>query len=215
MTHFYQHLPSLPSLTVFYLPTYSVAFSNSQSIWLPSVVCSALSTLCILTLFSLSTANFPLYPSHIYSKSLTSVSYCNSFWECTAQNIVPPHQADCFLSGGTTVGAPSPSHLNICPSHYRSHRRTWAPFPHADSNAGENSTSRDVRRHDLAGQIDPNIPGCFESMGMVRSMDRDQSEDGNACTAPGIHRLGRLDGMWIRKPIMGLTVRSVGMTVVF
>lgn len=153
MTHFYQHLPSPPSLSLplFYPHTYSVAYpllyhsciskcldsSSSQSIWLPSVVCSALSTLCILTLFTLSGANFPPYPSHIYSKSLTSVSYCKSFCECTVQNTVPPHQADCFLSGCTTVGAPSPSHLNICPSHYRSHRRIWAPFPHSDSNAGE------------------------------------------------------------------------------
>lgn len=42
---------------------------------------------------------------------------------------------------------------------------------------------------------DPNIPGCFQSMAMVRSMNRDQSEDGNACPAPGISLLGRLDGM--------------------
>lgn len=84
MTHFYPHLPSLPSLSLplFVIPSVLFGYlSNnlldlscfskcivfivfvSLSYALPSVLRSALSTLCILTLFTLSAANFPPYPS--------------------------------------------------------------------------------------------------------------------------------------------------------
>lgn len=42
----------------------------------------------------------------IYIKSLSPGSYCSFFCDCTVQCSVPPHQADCFLSGCTAVGAP-------------------------------------------------------------------------------------------------------------
>lgn len=84
MTHFYPHLPSLSSLSLSLFVTSSVLFGcqsknlldpscfskcivfivfASLSYALPSVLRSALSTLCILTLFTLSAANFPPYPS--------------------------------------------------------------------------------------------------------------------------------------------------------
>lgn len=46
-----------------------------------------------------------------------------------------------------------------------------------------------------SGAPDPNIPGCFQSVGIVRSMTRDQHKDGTACPAQGISQLDCLDGM--------------------
>lgn len=84
MTHFYPRLPSLSSLSLSLFVIPSVLFGcqsknlldpscfskcivfivfASLSYALPSVLRSALSTLCILTLFTLSAANFPPYPS--------------------------------------------------------------------------------------------------------------------------------------------------------
>lgn len=40
-----------------------------------------------------------LIHAHIYSKSIPPGSCCKSFCECTVWCSVPPHQADCFLSG--------------------------------------------------------------------------------------------------------------------
>lgn len=58
--------------------------------------------------------------------------------------------------------------------------------------------------------------GCFESMGMVRGVGGSEERDlGKARPASGIRRPGRLEGMRLRKAIMGLAVRSDGMTRVF
>lgn len=127
-----------------------------QCVCVSHLFCVRLCLRCVSQLFSLSPLLISLliHP-HIYSKSLSPGSYCSPFCECTVQYSVPPHQADCFLSGCTTVGAPwgpGPSHLNICPSHYRSCCRTRAPFTHADSNAGENG-------NDIQGNA--GIPGCL------------------------------------------------------
>lgn len=65
--------------------------------------------------------------------------------------------------------------------------------------------------------------GCFESMGMVKKREGGGvgrvrirgARLGKAQPASGIHRLARLEGMWLRKPIMGLAVRPDEMTRVF